>query len=430
LSGLQDWIRWIGEEGGRKAVPCLAETGGLEVEVGEGGAEIYKPGFLKLQAKKGEQVGELKERGNVLSYVGGGGLRREVAVGRAMPARELGRMLAEREGETDEGREGRESFENGVSVEGEFAFTKAVAAYCKEAVREGSFRGRYVLNIKEQMEQRAMRAEREGWRVNVLMVGGSQVGRIGGEMAKKGGVAVEKVDFVQVKGLLDRKEVDRVLKEASTMRVKPDKIVVGGPGNSLFRHGEKENRGFCPERTVRVEKDREGEVKGLKVGFHMTEPTKLTMGERRQLVDRTVELVVGLQKEFPFAEVWYLTMFPRHVVRCCEKDSHMSEDDCWAMNGFRKGVDADVVEELEEKAVGIRTIEWWETMGWVEEGPLMEVRKRGIVGEDGVHLTVKANSFAAVNLCHRLAEMPLLEERWEGGSGGSVGSLSKRMRRQ
>jgi hypothetical protein len=84
----------------------------------------------------------------------------------------------------------------------------------------------------------------------------------------------------------------------------------------------------------------------------------------------------------------------------------------------------DVVEELEEKAVGIRTVEWWETMGWVEEGPLIEVRKTGVVGEDGVHLTMKANSFAAVNLCHRLAE------RWEGGSGGSVGSLSKRMRRQ
>jgi hypothetical protein len=65
-----------------------------------------------------------------------------------------------------------------------------------------------------------------------------------------------------------------------------------------------------------VEKDREGEVKRLKVGFHMTEPTKMTMGERRQVVDRTVELVVGVQKEFPFAEVWYLTMFPRHVVRC------------------------------------------------------------------------------------------------------------------
>jgi hypothetical protein len=117
---------------------------------------------------------------------------------------------------------------------------------------------------------------------------------------------VERVDSVQVKGLLDRKEVDRVLGELKSMKLKPDKIVVGGPGNSLFRHGDKDNRGFCLERTVRVEKDREGEVKRLKVGFHMTEPTKLTMGERRQVVDRTVELVVGVQKEFPFAEVWYL----------------------------------------------------------------------------------------------------------------------------
>jgi hypothetical protein len=402
----------------------------LEVEVGEGGVEIYKPGFLKLQAKKGGNGVDLRDRGNVLSFVGGGGLRREVAVGRAMPARELGRMMAERDGGVDDGRVGRESFENGVSVEGEFAFTKAVAAYCKEAVREGTFRGSYVLNIKEQMEQRAVRAEREGWRVNVLMVGGSQIGRIGKEMERKGGVAVERVDTVQVKGLLDRKEVDRVLGELRNMKVKPDKIVVGGPGNSLFRHGEKDNRGFCPERTVRVEKDREGEVKRVKVGFHMTEPTKLTMGERRQLVDRTVELVVGVQKEFPFAEVWYLTMFPRHVVRCCGKDSHMSEDDCWAMSGFRKGVDADVVEELEEKAVGIRSVEWWETMGWEEEGSLLEVRKKGVVGEDGVHLTEKANTFAAVNLCHRLAEMALLEERGDGGSGSSVaGAANKRLRR-
>jgi hypothetical protein len=42
------------------------------------------------------------------------------------------------------------------------------------------------------------------------------------------------------------------------------------------------------------------------------------------------------------------------------------------------------------------------------------------VGEDGVHLTVKPNSFSAVNLCHRLAKMALLEERWDGGSGSSV----------
>jgi hypothetical protein len=53
------------------------------------------------------------------------------------------------------------------------------------------------------------------------------------------------------------------------------------------------------------------------------------------------------------------------------------------------------------------------------------------VGEDGVHLTVKANSFSAVNLCHRLAEMTKLEVRRDGSSGGSVaGALHKRMRRQ
>jgi hypothetical protein len=40
---------------------------------------------------------------------------------------------------------------------------------------------------------------------------------------------------------------------------------------------------------------------GMEWEWVMT-PSKLTMGERRPLVDRTVELVVGVQKEFPFAE--------------------------------------------------------------------------------------------------------------------------------
>jgi hypothetical protein len=57
--------------------------------------------------------------------------------------------------------------------------------------------------------------------------------------------------------------------------------------------------------------------------------------------------------------------------------------------------------------------------------------ERWVVGEDGVHLSVKANSFSAVNLCHRLAEMALLDERWDGGSGSSVaGAAHKRLRRQ
>jgi hypothetical protein len=55
-----------------------------------------------------------------------------------------------------------------------------------------------------------------------------------------------------------------------------------------------------------------------------------------------------------------MSMFPRHVFRCCEKGSHMSEG---LISGFREGVDAEVMEEeLEEKVVGIRTLEWWETL--------------------------------------------------------------------
>ncbi len=232
---------------------------------------------------------------------------------------------------------------------------------------------------------------------------------------------MEKVDFLEVKGALDDEELERVLEELGRREEHPDKIVVGGPGNLLIRHGEKEERGFCPERTVRVEKGSGGEVRRVKVGYHLTEPAKVTMGERRQVIDRTVELVVQVQSKFPFADVWYVTMFPRHVVRCCDRVTHMSEEDCWMVNGFRRSVDVDVVEELEERVVGVRVLEWWEALGWEEEKSVSEVRKCGMVSEDGVHLTEKMNSIAAVNLCHRLSEIQLLE----GSGGESLGSRKK-----
>jgi hypothetical protein len=249
------------------------------------------------------------------------------------------------------------------------------------------------------------------------------MGRVGQVLKEKGEAAMEGVDFLEVKGALDDEELGRVLEELGRREEHPDKIVVGGPGNSLIRHGEKDGRGFCPERTVRVEKGSGGEVRKVKVGYHLTEPAKVTMGERRQVIDRTVELVVQVQGKFPFADVWYMTMFPRHVVRCCDRVNHMSEEDCWMVNGFRRSVDVDVVEELEERVVGVRVLEWWEALGWEEEKSVSEVRKCGMVSEDGVHLTEKMNSIAAVNLCHRLSEIQLLE-----GSGGEPSGSRKKLR--
>ncbi len=92
----------------------------------------------------------MRDRGNVLTYVGGE--RMEVSVRVAMPARELGKLVGEKGGEVE--RVMRETFENGVSVEAEYAFTKSVAEYCREAVREGTYRGGYKLNLREQMERR------------------------------------------------------------------------------------------------------------------------------------------------------------------------------------------------------------------------------------------------------------------------------------
>ncbi len=57
-------------------------------------------------------------------------------------------------------------------------------------------------------------------------------------------------------------------------------------------------------------------------------------------------------------------------------------------------------------------------MGWDEEGSPTDLRKKGIVCDDGVHLAGKANSIANVNLYYRLVEMKLvemklLEENWD-----------------
>ena len=86
--------------------------------------------------------------------------------------------------------ERRGSFEKGPSVEGEYVFTKAVGSYSRAAIKEGSFKGRPIGNVKEQLAARAGLEEKGVGRKYVTVVGGSQIFRVAEKMEQVGGDVV------------------------------------------------------------------------------------------------------------------------------------------------------------------------------------------------------------------------------------------------
>jgi hypothetical protein len=387
----------------------------MEWDEGNRKLETYKPGFLKLQVKQGGGNGEWRDRGNCLSFVRED--RREVRLGLVSPARELGRMveakLAESGEVVDREKDKRETFDKGVSVEAEFAFTKAVGEFCREAVKEGSFKGSYRMNVKEQMEVRMGKIWSEGSKVRAVVVGGSQMGRLGVEVGQKGKDAVEVEGWVKVKGRLDREEMERVVEQVVEMGKMADKVIIGGPGNSLFRHGSGESKGFCPERTARVERNVSGDVTRVSVEYHMTEPERLTLSEKRDLIDTVAELFRRIAERLPGVQLVYITMFPRFITRCCRELGHLTKEDILVINGYRKAVESEIVEELEEMSVQV--VEWFDLLGWDSEPGLDELVKKDVVCSDGVHLTSKANAFAAISLCCMIAEVEVFVRSSGGG---------------
>jgi hypothetical protein len=125
----------------------------------------------------------------------------------------------------------------------------------------------------------------------------------------------------------------------------------------IVKHGKRNERGFCPERTVNVGRDEEGEMRGVSVKYHLTEPARLTMREREDLVTMAGKLVGEIREAAPDAKIFYLTMFPRHLESCCGAPDHMTDEDVLLVNGFRKAVDGDLVEELEEME-RVEVLEW------------------------------------------------------------------------
>jgi hypothetical protein len=194
-----------------------------------------------------------------------------------------------------------------------------------------------------------------------------------------------------------------MLEEVALMKEEVDVVTVGGPTNSLVRHGKEGERGFGGERQVRVVKNRDGEDEWT-VTYHMTDPVRITMTEKAELVESMVELMCEVKRTVgDEVRVLHATMFPRFVERCC--GNHMTDEDVWLFDGIRRDVNREVKDGLIGSGVGVELVDRWTLTGARNEMTVNEIRKFGIVDTDNVHLTRRMNKSAASALLRRLLEM-------------------------
>jgi hypothetical protein len=92
---------------------------------------------------------------------------------------------------------------------------------------------------------------------------------------------MELMEEVRIRGALIRKEGAKMEAELEKVSGKPDRILLGGPGNSLMAHEGVGRMGGSVVREVVVRKDGEGNVEGLESKYHLVEPVRLTMCERK-----------------------------------------------------------------------------------------------------------------------------------------------------
>ncbi len=308
---VREWVEWIGVKSGRESVRKLSGTSGGECETGTGTETVFqwKPSFLQRTKEPGKT-----DRLTTLT-----GDRTETRVRAAERPRELEKM--KHKGKTtgqmdtdslEEEVKRLQSEENGISLEGEFAFGKAVGEFLREEVRAGNFKGNYILNLKDQLRMRELREQDGEKRLRVLVVGASQMWRIGEELMRKDGVEVTGCVLMEGENT-ERRNTD-MLRELKRKQEDVDIVVVGGPTNSLVRHGREGARGFGGERLVKVCRKENGQEM-WKVTYHLTDPVKISMVEKAELVDRFTDLLQKVKETVgDKVDVLYVTMFPRFAV--------------------------------------------------------------------------------------------------------------------
>ena len=170
-------------------------------------------------------------------------------------------------------------------------------------------------------------------------------------------------------------------------------------------------RGFGAEkRTVYREKGGVGEIRQE---YHLTEPVKITLGEKARLTKWTIDLLGHCRRIHSESKVAYVGLYPRFIDRCCDREGHMDNDDIWVMHNMRREFDNDI--EVRSKTL-CETVKWYETLGMDKEPELGEVRHMRVMDIDGVHLTTTRGQNAAVNICCRLLEEDIVS--FGGGGGG------------
>jgi hypothetical protein len=133
----------------------------------------------------------------------------------------------------------------------------------------------------------------------------------------------------------------------------------------------------------------------------MTEPAKISMGEKEKIVGLMEYMVDELRKEYQGSDILYVGLMPRHIERCCTEKSHMEGEDIVMLHGSRREFDRQVKNRIGEK---VEIVEWFEALGLEVEPGLREIRDMQIVGSDGVHLEKGWNRKAAISMARRLME--------------------------
>jgi hypothetical protein len=158
------------------------------------------------------------------------------------------------------------------------------------------------------MEQRAKATEENEEMCGMVMIGSSQMGRMKDEIERMTGDGVVVKKLIRMRGEMTEDVVNKAPRELAMIGEYPSVIVIRRPGNSLMEHGVGEWRGFGPERTVKVSKSAGGRTaEKWGVRYHMQDPRRISMVEKRKLVDRMVSLIKGAGELFPESVLVYCT---------------------------------------------------------------------------------------------------------------------------